>query len=278
MVDLAADVSAVPLVFVDVETTGLRAVYGDRVCEIAILRVESGEVVDALQRLVNPQRPMGEGAFRVHGISDEMLADAPPFSEIVPDVLALLEGAAFVGHNAPFDLGFVAAELAIAHMPMPPLVAFDTLRLARARYTLPSYALGRVAASLGADVRGQAHRAMVDVLFTRYVFERLMVDLAEAGIRTVQQYLDVQGGAITTTPFPNIEVPPLIQEALRRETFLYLRYLAENGAETERMVRPIAVFERDGSLFLLAHCLLRDARRTFRVDRILDIDLVDRFE
>ena len=277
MVDLAAAITAVPLVFVDVETTGLRAGY-DRVCEIAILRVENGEAADALQRLIDPQRPMSEGAFRVHGITEEMLADAPPFAEIVPDVLALLEGAVFVGHNAPFDLGFVAAELAVVRTTMPPIVALDTLRLSRSRYRLPGYALGRVAASLGADVRGQAHRAMVDVLLTRYVFERLMEDLAEMGVHTVQEYLDYQGGAITTTPFPNMEVPPLIQEALRRNTFLYLRYLSESGAETERMVRPIAVYQRDGSLFLLAHCLMRDARRTFRVDRILDIDLVDRFE
>jgi DNA polymerase-3 subunit epsilon len=278
MVDLSAAITAVPLAFLDVETTGLRAAYGDRVCEVAILRVENGEAVDALQRLVNPQRPMGEGAYRIHGISDEMVADAPAFAEIAPDVLALLEGAVFVGHNAPFDLGFIAAELALAHAALPPLVALDTLRLTRSRFALHSYALGNVAAALGADVHGQAHRAMVDVLFTRYVFERLIENLGQAGVHTVGEFVAVQGGAITTTPFPNIEVPPLIQEAVRRETFLYLRYLAENGQETERMVRPIAVFERDGSLFLLAHCLLRDARRTFRLDRVLDIDLVDRFE
>jgi len=65
-----------PLAFVDVETTGLNPSFGDRICEVAILRCAYGETVARLEQLVNPLRPVSPGAFAVNRITAEMLADA----------------------------------------------------------------------------------------------------------------------------------------------------------------------------------------------------------
>ncbi|HHX63293.1 MAG TPA: WYL domain-containing protein [Chloroflexi bacterium] len=278
MIDPRTPIDQVPLVFLDVETTGLAATLGDRICEVAALRCQNGEVTDALQRLVNPQRSITPGAYRVHGIDEEMLRDAPLFAEVADDLLALLENAVFVGHNAPFDLGFLHSEFARIGMRMPPLIALDTLLLARRHYRLPGYSLTRLAAALGVEVEGRAHRAMVDALLTRGVFRHIVDELRPRGVRTLADFLAAQGGVLNIAPSPNIEVPPVIQEALSRGKFLYLRYLSQDGVESERLVRPIRVMPRNGNLFLMAHCLMRDAERSFRLDRILDIDLVERFE
>jgi DNA polymerase III epsilon subunit len=278
MIDPHTPIEEVPLAFLDVETTGLSATMGDRICEVAILRCQNGQVVDALQRLVNPRRSISPGALSVHGITEEMLRDAPPFAEVADDVLALLDGATLVGHNAQFDLGFLHEELARVGVRMPPVIALDTLLLTRRYLKQRSYSLQRLATALGVEVKGQAHRAMVDVLLTRGVFEFMVNELRPQGIRTLADFLAAQGGVLNAAPSPNTDVPPVIQEALRREKFLYLRYLSESGEETERLVRPTRVMARNGSLFLMAHCLLRDAERSFRLDRILDIDLVERFE
>jgi len=274
MLDLDLSIDDAALAFLDVETTGLAPNYGDRVCEVAILRCRGEEVLDSLQQLINPQRPMGAGAFAVHGIADEMLRDAPPFEQVAEDVLELVEGAVLVGHNTPFDLGFLAEELGRLGLSLPPFVALDTLRLARHVYRLRSYSLGSVAEALGVDVRGHAHRAMSDVLLTRAVFQRLVDDLWREGCRTINDLLRAQGGMIEFARAPTLDIPPLIQEALRERLLLRLRYLAENGVETDRLVRPITVSDRGGTISLVAHCYLRDALRAFRLDRILEMDLV----
>ena len=279
MVDLAARIDQVPLAYVDVETTGLSPQGGDRVCEVAILRCQGGQVLDAMQQLINPQRPMGAGAYAVHGISDDMLRDAPTFDAVMNDVLELFAGAVVVCHNTPFDLGFLAAELALLHVPMPSFVALDTLRLARRNVASPRYSLGVLAATLGVEVDGRAHRAMVDVLTTRAVLQRLVEGLWPAGVRTVQEYVAAQGGPISLERRrPVVDVPPLILDALRRHRPLLLRYRSERGEVTERIVEPLGVSDRGGYASLIAHCHLRDAQRSFRLDRIIAMDVVEAFE
>jgi len=279
MIDLSARIDQVPLAYVDVETTGLSPQRGDRVCEVAILRCQGGQVLDAVQQLVNPQRPMGAGAYAVHGISDEMLRDAPTFDAVANDVLELFHGAVLVGHNTPFDLAFLAAELGLLGVSLPSFVALDTLRLARRRVFSPSYSLGTLAASLGVEVDGQAHRAMVDVLTTRAVLQCLVEDLWAAGVRSVGDYVDAQGGPIGLKRYhPVVDVPPLILDALRRRRLLFLRYRSERGEITERIVQPLGVTDRGGCPALVAHCHLRDAQRSFRLDRIIEMDVVETFE
>ena len=196
MLDLDARIDKVPIAFLDVETTGLRPEYGDRICEVAILRCEGGEVVDSLQQLVNPQRPVSAGAYAVHGIGDEVLQEAPLFSEVAEDLLALIEGTVLIGHNIRFDLGFVINELTRVGRPMLHIVPLDTLRLARGIYRLRSYSLGYVARSLDVQVGGRAHRAMIDVLLTKGVFERQVHDLWPRGVRSVSDLIEAQGGAL----------------------------------------------------------------------------------
>ena len=279
MVDLSARIDEVPLAYVDVETTGLSLYAGDRVCEVAVLRCQGGRVLDALQQLVDPQRPMGAGAYAVHGISDEMLRGAPTFDGIADDVLELLDGAVLVGHNTPFDLGFLAAELSGLGMSLPPSVALDTLRLARRHTYSPGYSLPVLAASLGVVVGGQSHRAMVDVLTTRAVLQRLVEGLWPQGVRTVGEYVAAQGGPLAMERrVPMMDVPPLIRDALRRRRPLFLRYRSEGGEVTERIVQPLGVTDRGSYPALVAYCHLREAQRSFRLDRIIAMDIIESFE
>ncbi|MHB1295595.1 MAG: exonuclease domain-containing protein [Anaerolineae bacterium] len=272
MTDLSTPIEETPLVFVDVETTGLDPRRGDRVCEIAMVLYRGGQVVDALQHLVYPQCPMDPSAQRVHGISDDMLRGAPPFREIATDVLDLLSHGAVVGHNVLFDMGFLAEEFRRIGSGLPTLCLLDTIRLARRLWRLPSYSLGNLAGSLGISLGGHAHRAMVDVLLTHEVFERVHADMAPLGVRTLGDYLAAQGGT-GHSGTDDIEVPPLVREALREGALLRLRYVTEQGSESVRLVRPLSVESYGGSVILVAHCYLRDGTRHFRLDRILEMEL-----
>src|SRR4051812_29983335 len=85
---------------VDVETTGLSARMGDRICELAVVIARGGQIVDQLQTLINPQKPISRGAGAVNGISDYMVLKAPPFRNVAKELVQLLDGAVLVAHNA----------------------------------------------------------------------------------------------------------------------------------------------------------------------------------
>ncbi len=257
----------------DVETTGLSPAYGHRVCEIACLRVVDGIESGRFESLVDPQRRVSAGAFRVNRITAEMLAGAPAFEDVAPSLLELMEGAVLVAHNAPFDLGFLAGELEIAGLPPPEGPVVDTLTLSRRAYSFARNSLAAVAVSLEVEA-GQAHRAMGDVWTTSQVLERLLWDLERRwGVTTLSELLAFQGGTIPY-PLPSaVPLPPTIADALDSRGRVRMRYVDARGKETERSVRPLRVHERRGHLYLLAHCTLAGELRTFRLDRVAQMEL-----
>lgn len=190
---LQEPVLALPLVFLDVETTGLSPEAGDRVCEIALLRVRGGREEWSFSSLVNPGCPISPGASAVNGITDAMVREAPPFAEVAPTVLEALEGAVLVAHNAPFDLGFLRREMLLAGRRLPEVPVIDTLRLARRCFSFFSNALQAISGALGIEVVG-AHRALADVRTTWGVFSYFLGRWESQGITRLGQVLELQGG------------------------------------------------------------------------------------
>jgi DNA polymerase-3 subunit epsilon len=257
----------------DVETTGLSPAYGHRVCEVACLRVCDGAEIGRFESLVDPGRPISPGAFHVNRITPEMLRGVPAFHAVASPVLALMDGAALVAHNAPFDLGFLAAELEIAQLPPPEGPVVDTLTLARRVYRFASNSLPAVASALGVEP-GPSHRAMGDVWTTSQVLDRILWDLDRRwGVRTLGQLLAFQGGSIPY-PLPRVlPLPPTIAEALQGGGRVRMRYVNAAGQETDRVVRPLRVSEERGNLYLVAHCYRAGELRTFRLDRVVEMAL-----
>jgi DNA polymerase III epsilon subunit family exonuclease len=258
----------VTFTILDVETTGLNPHFGDRVCEIALLRCEAGQELGRFHSLVNPGRPISPGAFAVNRIRDEDLIDAPVFADIAAIILEMLGDSAIVAHNAPFDLGFLASELTISSLPLLDNLVVDTLALARRCYSLPSNSLPNLAYYLGIDTLRE-HRALADAITTKQLLEHLLADLSDAGVYTLGDLIGAQGGQIGWPAQEIIPLPPQIDEALRGEGRLELRYVSASGEETRRVVSPLYVTAFAGYLYLVAICHLRNEQRTFRLDRII---------
>ncbi|MGI6367770.1 MAG: exonuclease domain-containing protein [Anaerolineae bacterium] len=274
MVDLSTPIEQAPLSVVDVETTGLDPTRGDRVIEVALLGIQQGEVRVEWQRLVNPQRAVSWGAYRVNHISDEMLADAPMFAEIADELLSHLHGTVFVGHNALFDLAFIKAELQLAQRPFPSLVAVDTLRLARRNVSSGDYSLRALCTRYGINM-DNAHRAADDAWATYRLLQELVSRLARRGVRTVADLIQAQGGILRERGEGALRVPAPLREAMRRNKLLRLSYRDGYGGISERVVRPIQLADRFGTLYLVAYCYLRHGRRTFSVERIQSMTVLD---
>jgi len=119
-------------IVLDTETTGIDPKQGHRLVELAAIELD-GRKVSAKQFHVylNPEREIDAGAAAVHGLTNERLQNEPKFAEIAANFLAFIDGAELIIHNAPFDIGFLNAEL--ARMDLPPLknAVTDTLKTAR---------------------------------------------------------------------------------------------------------------------------------------------------
>jgi DNA polymerase-3 subunit epsilon len=196
MVDLTTlPLHETPLAFLDVETTGLRPDMGDRVVEIAVVRAQGLTEVTRFVSLVNPQRRLNPEAMRVNGILPIMVADAPVFSDLLGQLLPLFEDVVLVCHNAPFDLGFLEAELRLADAPVWDGVVLDTLAFAQRQYWFRRNSLSAIAHQLGIRSTG-AHRALADVLTTQAIFRRFAGRLRRQGRPLVADWLRMQGGSV----------------------------------------------------------------------------------
>ena len=253
----------VPLAVVDVETTGLNPQAGDRVCEIAVLRVDPGQAPRLWVSLVNPGRPIGAGAQAVNGIADDDVADAPPFGRLITRINAGLDGAVLVAHNVPFDVGFLRAEYRRAGTRLPTVPTLDTLELARRCFRFGRNGLGDVAWQLGVEVRG-LHRAAGDVWATYRVLQRMIEALREHDCHTLGDFLAVHRSLPLDRRMEASDLPEPLATAVRDRRPVTMRYVGPRGT-SERVISPLLVQGQ----YLIAYCHLRDDERTFRLDRIV---------
>jgi DNA polymerase-3 subunit epsilon len=170
---------------VDIETTGFSPIVGDRIVEIAIVRVGGdGSTVDEYVTLVNPLRDIGP--THVHGITQEDVEHAPMFTEVVGDVLARLAGVIFVGHNARYDRDFLAAELSAAGIFLPAIPSLCTLKLGyRLHPELGNHRLATCCEAAGID-HPSAHSAIDDARVTAALLSCYLAEAQEVGIATLK--------------------------------------------------------------------------------------------
>lgn len=168
---------------VDVETTGTRAGSGDRITEIAIVRVHGGEITEVYSQLVNPERPIPSHISALTQITWSMVKDEPPFRQIAEQVTSRLAGHVFAAHNAAFDWRFVSEELSRSGVRLggPRLC---TVRLARLLLpNLPRRSLDHVTRYFGIEI-GARHRAAGDAEATALALLKMLRIAEQEGLST----------------------------------------------------------------------------------------------
>lgn len=165
-------------IFFDTETTGLRAEAGDRIIEIGCLEMVNRQLTgNKLHLYLNPERPSDPDAVRIHGLTDEFLADKPKFAEVADELLAFLRDAELVIHNAAFDIGFMNAELKrLGHPPITHIVGGvrDTLLMARDMFPGKANSLDALCKRLEVDNSSRTlHGALLDAELLAEVYIRL---------------------------------------------------------------------------------------------------------
>lgn len=155
------------LIVLDTETTGLSAVDGDRIVELGCVELVNRKLTgNNLHLYFNPERDSHEEALRVHGLTTEFLSDKPKFAEKAQDILAYLQDAELIIHNAPFDVGFMNKEF--ERLGLKPLKSYvsavtDTLAMAKEMFPGKRNSLDALCDRLEVDNSGRTlHGALLD--------------------------------------------------------------------------------------------------------------------
>lgn len=198
-------------VVLDTETTGLSPVEGHRIVEIGCLELRNKMPTGArFHRYVNPEREIPEEVSRIHGLTNEDLANKERFGEIADELVKFLgEENRIVIHNAEFDLPFLNDELARAGFSeIPESRVFDTLALAREKYPGQSNSLDALCRRFRINTarRKERHGALVDAALLAEVY----IDLTDSRVPSLELEEPVRASARIgdAKPRPQ-ELPPL---------------------------------------------------------------------
>lgn len=216
-------------IVLDTETTGLDPRQGHRIIEVACIEMENRRFTGRhLHKYINPEREIDAGAQAVHGITLEFLADKPKFSDIADEFLEFINSAELVIHNAPFDLGFLNAELRrLDRVPVETLCSgvIDTLRMAKDLHPGKRNSLDALCERYEIDNSTRTlHGALLDT--------ELLADVFLAMTRG-QNSLMIEPDAEAR---PNIGTDGLVRE---RKPLIVRRASADEIAEHDRVLATI---------------------------------------
>ena len=164
-------------VILDTETTGLSITAKHKIVEIGCIELNNLiPTNNVFHKYINPERPVSEDAYKVHGYSDEFLSDKETFLEISNEFLNFIKNKKIIIHNAPFDLSFLNYELRLINQKaIDKKNIIDTLEIARSKYPGSQNSLDALCKRFNIDNSNrEKHSALVDCQLLREVYINLL--------------------------------------------------------------------------------------------------------
>jgi DNA polymerase-3 subunit epsilon len=216
-------------IVLDTETTGLDPADGHRIVEIGCV-----ELIDHLptgatfHRYLNPERLVPIESQRVHGLTDEFLADKALFADIVEEMHEFLGDAPLVIHNASFDIKFLNAELLRVTRPAIPLArAIDTIDIAKAKIPGARYSLDELCKRFGIDLSARTkHGALLDAELTARVYLEL-VGGRQTRLKLAPRDSEGATVALTTSTVIRLRPHPLPPRLTAEEEAAHANFVAQ---------------------------------------------------
>ena len=260
----------------DTETTGLNPNSGDRIVELAGLRVKGKEKIAKFDMLVNPTREISPEAFAVNKITPEMLRHALGIEAVMPKFLEFIQGSYLCSYNVEFDLSFLSNELKLIGLPaLTSQPFFDILTMAkRLMPNQQRYALWFIADKLGIKTQ-QQHRAFSDVEMSWDVFNKFKEICQEKGITDFSSFFSLFAFNPVFLESPASLKISQAEKAINLKAHLKIKYLSTKDAGiTVREVIPKEVRQDAKNRYLIGFCCLKKEERTFKIDNIMELEIV----
>lgn len=269
--DLNSAITNFPIVAFDTETSGAYPLESE-VIELGAVKWVNGKVVDRFQTLLKPKKHLEDSNIRIHGITNEMLVDAPLMKDKIQSFCEFINDSVLLAHHAPFDLGFLTVAIEEAGLRFPSNVLLCTSLLSRSLLPTTNHKLQTLVKELKLE-GGAAHRAADDAYACMQVFfkclEKLNPDEQNAGrLQQIQSkklnWLDFQ-----LLKDSDAKVKALAHAALKAEKIEIVYLGGQNGGKP-RPIIPYGIVRNPDGDYLHALCLIDNERKRFYLSKISD--------
>jgi DNA polymerase-3 subunit epsilon len=262
----------------DTETSGKYPLCAE-VVEVAATKWANGKVVDTYQSLVKPIRPMGEQVIAIHGITNEMVQDAPPIKKVVAEFAEFIKGSVPIAHHAAFDMGFLAPEYELAGLTLPEGPVIDSCFLGQKVIPrLFNYRLATLVKELGV-IHAKAHRALEDSQACLDVALKLM---EKAGSdKTLDEILKIQAVEFFWPRYSLKDISSqsntymVLIEASRGQLVTEITYDGGSQPGAVRQITPAGLVRTHQGDYIVAMCHREHREKRFYVNRISSAKILD---
>lgn len=261
----------------DTETTGKYPLQAE-ICEVAAVKWRSGAVVDTFQTLIKPSRPMDAEVIAIHGITNDMVENAPAMRDKIGEFHRFIDGAICVAHHAPFDLGFLSVEFEKYGLSLPsePVLCSSLL----ARRIFPESENHRLQTLIGffGLQKGQAHRALDDARACLEVGLRCLNKLGDGAL--LQEAFAAQGGPLTWGRFSlrelEVENPLSVNliRATREQKIVEMAYGAGSTPGEKRRVHPLGLVRSLDGDYVVAYAEKDQRSKRYLIEKIKSVEIV----
>ena len=266
--------SEYPIVAFDTETSGPYPLESE-IVELGAVKWYRGQIVSQFQTLLKPSKPMNVENMAIHGITNEMVADAPVMADKIGPFCEFIQDSLLIAHHAPFDLGFLTPEIEKAGLVFPNNLHLCSSLISRALLATTNHKLQTLVTELNL-VGGDAHRAYDDAYACLQVFMKAAEKLIDGA--TLERLKSVQNKKLSWSDYVLFNKPPeqikSLVDAIQKQKTIQIVY---EGGQSKNKLRPITpkgiVRNPDGD-YVHAECGIDQQRKRFYIAKILDIELV----
>lgn len=256
----------------DVETTGLSPII-DHLVELSAVKIDKNGNVTSFDELIKPPIQISNEIIKIHGITNEMVADKPVVETILPKFLAFLGDATLVAHNAKFDSGFLVFLLQKYNIEFPDSDVLCSCELARNVFKgQASYKLSSLAKNFSIELLNH-HRALDDSIAALKIMLR--------GVEIANDFQFKRSKVLSMKDFKKNNANPIsipkelemIEYQIKNNGKVEIIYQGGSHKNQFRPIRPVAFIPMPDGLMLYAHCLLSDTYKYFAISKIAEVRL-----
>jgi DNA polymerase-3 subunit epsilon len=275
MLDLNRPWTEYEFVAFDTETSGAYPLESE-VVEFGAVKWKGGQEIASFQTLLKPSQPMTDFIIGIHGISNEMVANAPLMPEKIQEIRDFFTGAIPMAHHAPFDLGFMAVDFEKNKIPFPKEPVICTSLLSRKIITEShNHKLQTLIGVLGLD-GGTAHRALDDARACLHVGLECMQRMGEQAtlsdvLKVVEKELKWENYSVYNSA--NITVNKVV-ECLEGRLSMDIVYEGGKTKNETRRITPVGIVRNPDGDYVMALCHRDAARKRFYIQKIKDAAVV----
>ncbi len=277
--DISKHWSEYPLVAFDTETSGPYPIESE-IIELGAVKWFKGEIVGKFQTLLKPSDLLVESNIKIHGITNEMVADAPLMSSQILSFCEFIDDSILIAHHAPFDLGFLTLDIERAGLNFPNCFHLCTSLISRALLPTSNHKLQTMIKELKL-IGGDAHRAYDDAYACMQVFFKSCEKLGGLNNQeaTLQKLLSIQ---IKKLEWQNYRIfsdsdakLKSFAKAAKQKKTIQIVYPAGSTKSKPRIITVYGIVRNPDGDYVHALCGIDQTRKRFYIHKITDYDIVD---